>query len=232
MDVRAAVIRWARWGVDHHGQFNYTENGLPADGPVRQMVLGTKPGQLPIYTDCSGAVTLWYKWAGAADPNGLGYRVLGYTGTLLGHGEHIPLTEVVPGDVIVYGPGTGEHTALVVEGGFDPLTVSHGQQGDPSYVYVSEDGREPQTYLRFSTVDILPPPKPPEVFPKGAPDAAALAAAHLVPVDQDQASQAIYHGWALWYFAEGHVPPFVAVEGAPPQTQLYADIAWNTERVI
>lgn len=108
-------------------------------------------GKLPLTTDCSGFVTLCYKLAGAPDPNGLDYNGQGYTGTLLEHGRHIPLAEVEPGDVIVYGPGTGWHTAIIVEAGKDPLTVSHGQESEPAYVRVSQDGRQPQTYLRFPT---------------------------------------------------------------------------------
>ena len=96
-------------------------------------------------------MTLCYWLAGADDPNGLGYDHEGYTGTLLSHGLEIPLAQVQPGDVIVYGPGTGWHTALVVQAGSDPLTISHGQQGDPSLVRVSQDGRQPQRYLRFHT---------------------------------------------------------------------------------
>ena len=138
--VRAAVVARAHWGVFHHGQFTYDE--------IRPMPLTTR---LPITTDCSGFVTLCYWLAGAPDPNGLGYSGEGYTGTLLSHGQHITLDKVIPGDVIVYGPGTGWHTALVVEKGADPVTVSMGEQGDPSLVRVSQDGREPQTYLRFAT---------------------------------------------------------------------------------
>jgi len=73
---------------------------------------------------------------------------------------------VQPGDVIVYGPGTGWHTAIIVEAGSDPLTVSMGQNGDPSYVRVSQDGRLPQTYLRFIPKDAnvpAPTPVPPKV---------------------------------------------------------------------
>ena len=74
---------------------------------------------------------------------------------LLAHGRKIALKDVIPGDVIVYGPGTGWHTALVVDvsglNAKNPLTISHGQQGDPSYVHVNQDGRMPQTYLRFNT---------------------------------------------------------------------------------
>ena len=114
--------------------------------------IGKKAGTLPVTADCSAFVTLCYFWAGAPDPNGLNYDHEGYTGTLLAHGIKIPLEQVLPGDVVVYGPGTGWHTALVIESGADPLTVSMGKDGDPSLVRVSQDGRLPQTYLRFSTI--------------------------------------------------------------------------------
>ena len=143
-DVRDNIVAWAKWAAAHHDKFNYTE------GPLRMSGIG-KPGVLPVNADCSAFVTLCYNWAGAADPNGMGYNHTGYTGTLLSHGTKIALNQVQPGDVIVYGPGTGWHTALVIEGGPNPLTISHGQQGDPSYCHVSQDGRLPQTYLRFNT---------------------------------------------------------------------------------
>jgi hypothetical protein len=174
-DVRNIIVDWAKWGVDNHLHFNYTE------GPQRMSAINVWPPKFPIYADCSASVTLWYNLAGAPDPNGNHYNGYGYTGTLLSHGTHIPLAHVVPGDVVVYGPGTGWHTALVVEvHGQDVLTISHGQQGDPSYVWVNAphtvpshsygvDGRLPQTYLRFNTIavntihkpsDLGAPPKP------------------------------------------------------------------------
>jgi hypothetical protein len=119
----------------------------------------------PCHSDCSAFVTLMYNWCGAPDPNGQGYNGQGYTGTLLGHGQAISLAQVIPGDVIVYGPGTGDHTALVVEAGPDPLTVSMGQEGDPSYVHVSQDGRQPQRYLRFDTTKIGTASAVPNVVP-------------------------------------------------------------------
>lgn len=139
-DRRAQIVGKARWGAAHEPQIHYRE--------IRPMPLTDK---LPLTTDCSGFVTLTYFLAGAPDPNGLGYNGSGYTGTLLSHGRHITLAEVKPGDVIVYGPGTGWHTALIVEGGHDPLTVSHGREAGPMYMRVSQDGRRPQTYLRFPT---------------------------------------------------------------------------------
>jgi len=159
-DSRQNIVAWANWGVANKAHFNYTE------GPARMEAIGTFPIKFPVFADCSAAVTLWYWLAGAADPNGQNYDHEGYTGTLLSHGQHISLVDVKPGDVVVYGPGTGWHTALVVEiVNGNILTVSHGEQGDPSYVWANapecvnphnypHDGREPQTYLRFNTATV------------------------------------------------------------------------------
>jgi peptidoglycan hydrolase-like protein with peptidoglycan-binding domain len=146
-DVRNDIVNWAKWGVANHAGFTYSEGGNRMEGVH-------KPGVTPCVCDCSAFVTYCYSWAGAPDPNGQGYDGQGYTGTLLSHGTEIPLAQVVPGDVIVYGPGTGDHTAIIVEAGPDPLTVSMGEQGDPSYVRVSQDGRQPQRYLRFDTTKV------------------------------------------------------------------------------
>jgi len=147
-DVKDNIVAWAKWAAANHAKFTYSE------GPQRMSGIG-HPGKLPVIADCSAFVTLCYNWAGAADPNGQNYDHEGYTGTLLSHGTKIPLAQVQPGDVIVYGPGTGWHTALVVDvsgaNAKNPLTISHGQEGDPSYCHVSQDGRLPQTYLRFNT---------------------------------------------------------------------------------
>ena len=158
-DVRQQIVAWAQWGVTNRAGFTYTE------GPQRMSGVH-QPGVIPCYCDCSAFVTYCYSWAGAPDPNGLGYSGQGYTGTLLGHGTQIPVSDVVPGDVVVYGPGTGVHTALIVQNGLDPLTVSMGQQGDPSSVHVSQDNRQPVRYLRFSTTAVTPGP-PPAPHPGG-----------------------------------------------------------------
>ena len=172
-DTRQNIVAWAKWGVANKAHFNYTE------GPQRMEALGTFPVKFPVFADCSAAVTLWYWLAGAADPNGgtayngTNYGREGYTGTLLGHGLKINLNQVQPGDVVVYGATPGEHTAIVVEvHGNDILTVSHGEQGDPSYVWVNApktapargfaiDGRMPQTFLRFTTAAVNPIHLPP-----------------------------------------------------------------------
>jgi len=175
-DCRQAIVQWAEWGVANHAHFNYTE------GPQRMSALGVYPPKFPIFADCSAGVTLWYWLAGAPDPNGgtayngTTFGREGYTGTLLSHGSHI--IAPVPGDVVVYGDTPGVHTALVVWAqGPDILTVSHGQQGDPSFVWVNKpvhapqaghpiDGRTPQTFLRFDTggTPRFPAPQPAPVI--------------------------------------------------------------------
>lgn len=148
--MRQLIVQAARWGVEHKGEIHYSE------GAIRSQAL-TKPfGALPLTTDCSGFATYCYKHAGAPDPNGLGYRQLGYTGTMLDHASKgvgceilTDISKALPGDLIVYGPGTGEHVAIIVEAGKDPLTVSHGDEAAPELIHVSGDGRMPQRICRY-----------------------------------------------------------------------------------
>lgn len=166
IDATPHIVAWAKWAVANHKQWHYTM------GAQRMSDIGL-PGHLPCYADCSAACTLYYNWSGAPDPNGQNYNHTGYTGTLLAHNPHIPMAQVKPGDIVIYGGGTGEHAALVVEvhANGDILTVSHGQEGDPSYVWVNHpkgpalghavDGRLPQTFLRPDRRQIYPAHVPP-----------------------------------------------------------------------
>lgn len=146
---RQQIVHFCHWGVAHTGQIHYREVR-----PLPQAKQGVLP-RLPFTTDCSGFATMAYQYAGLPNPNGTTYASgQGYTGTLLAHAQGAGkiLTDVskaLPGDLIVYGPGTGEHVAVIVEAGHDPLTVSHGQEAEPSYVRVSADGRQPQRICRY-----------------------------------------------------------------------------------
>ena len=167
-DAKAGIVAWARYFTGQVPHFQYTQ------GANRMQDIGQWPLQYPITTDCSGFVTLCYYLAGAADPNGQSYNHTGYTGTLLAHGKHINASLVQPGDVVVYGPGTGEHTAIVVSvNKGDILTVSHGGPTgqSPIYCWVNpprstpaqhypSDGRKPQTFLTFNTKVIRTPRTP------------------------------------------------------------------------
>jgi hypothetical protein len=86
--IRQAVVGHALWGVSHSAQIQWAEHRpIPIGIPVRH---------LPFTTDCSGFTTMIAKWAGAPDPNHLGYDGWGNTGKMLGHLPHIPFKGPCP----------------------------------------------------------------------------------------------------------------------------------------
>lgn len=140
---RDKVVAHARWGAANTAQVHYTEDQRRDDW----LVAGT-PDELPQYTDCSGFGTECYYAAGLPDPNGLAYRYLGYTGTVLenaaAHGKvFTDVSKALPGDPIVIGPGTGWHEVVCVEAGADPLVATHGGEG-VQIQRLSVDTREPK----------------------------------------------------------------------------------------
>ena len=136
---------WALWATrNKKGRYNFHYRKVRPFS----VVLKTE-----MFLDCSAFVAWCYRQAGAPDPYRMGYAGVGNTEWLLAKGQHIPVSKVRPGDVVVYAEGhklSEQHAAIIVAKGTDPLTVSMGQEGDPSLVRVSQDGRTP-TYLRFDT---------------------------------------------------------------------------------
>ncbi|WAS84590.1 MULTISPECIES: peptidoglycan-binding protein [unclassified Corallococcus] len=124
--LREKIVAEGLWGVANQDQIHYAQI-RPIDG----LQLRHK---LPLDIDCSGFVTLCYKWAGAPDPNGNRYSGAGYTGTLEAHMLHIPLSQVRPGDLCLW---QGKHVSLVIQGGEDPLLISHGSEAGPYEVRTS-----------------------------------------------------------------------------------------------
>lgn len=141
--VRNAIVGWARWGAAHAASIHYTQSQLRDD------FLHRPRGYLPMSTDCSGEVTQQNWASNAPDPSGLGYRYVGFTGTLLSfaykHGHvFTDLARAKPGDPIVIGPGSGYHAVMVIEAGPDPLVVSHGSEIGPKIQRLSVDPRQPK----------------------------------------------------------------------------------------
>lgn len=124
--LRTKIVAQGKWGVAHKGKIHYQQS-RPIDGL-------NKPHKLPLNTDCSGFVTLCYKWAGAPDPNGNGYDGSGYTGTLDAHMRHIRHAQIHPGDLLLW---KGKHVSLVIAAGRDPLLVSHGEESGPYQIRFS-----------------------------------------------------------------------------------------------
>jgi hypothetical protein len=151
---RDAMVRWAIWGIRHSALFDYTE------GPGRMSMIHLMPGETArrISADCSGFATGCASWAGAPDPNSRDFDGEGYTGTMLDSCAHIPFADVRPGDLVVYGPGTGEHVCVVigrvVKAGelVDLRLASHGREGDPRSVLYSVERKlhnPPARFLSF-----------------------------------------------------------------------------------
>jgi len=83
--------------------------------------------------DCSQSSTQIFRWAKVGDPNGLDYKHAGYTGTMLAHlrDHYTDPRRADVGALVVFGPGTGEHVAVVIARDHrhgDPALFSHGAQ--------------------------------------------------------------------------------------------------------
>ena len=163
-DMRADIVQTARIFAANKGggHMHYTQD-------LAKRLAFEHLGQLvwPIETDCSGFFTMLYYVNGCLDPNKAGYRGWGNTATLITGGKQIPMAKVRPGDAVIYGAGGGDHVAIVVEvHGTNIMTLSHGQEGDPSYVWVNKptglilpqnqgvkavDGRTPQRFFTYDT---------------------------------------------------------------------------------
>ena len=146
--------------VDHEPQVHYPRHDVrgPDDAATFKLTEAQLRAKLKaggsIMFDCSQAVTQLCKWTGLDDPNGLGYKWPGYTGTLLQHLAHYsdPAGAGI-GAIVVYGPGTGEHASMVFEHGSDPLLWSHGFEGGPQLIRLSAQRRyhrAPVTFLNVS----------------------------------------------------------------------------------
>lgn len=143
--ARDRFIAELRWGVAHEPQIYYAQNRpIPTHLPDHT---------LPLTTDCSGFITLCAKWAGAPDPNGRGFNGEGFTGDMLQHCLHIRPENAEPGDLIVYGDGTGQHvTGITERRGLDFVVASHGSDRGPISLLNSVEARfhaGPMTFLRF-----------------------------------------------------------------------------------
>ena len=146
-DVRQDIVTWGLWGIIHNARFVYTEGGSRMKNVKHRPLIGK------VSADCSAWITYCYSWAHAKDPNGLNFDGYGYTGTLLKNGKEITVDQAQAGDVVVFGPGDGVHTALLLSRGPNPWTSSMGQQGQPARVRVSWMlNLGAPRYLRFSTL--------------------------------------------------------------------------------
>lgn len=150
--------------VQHHSQLDYPKDdvrgakdaatfALNHDQAVRKLQTGGR-----LMFDCSGAATCIYKWTPPLhDPNGLAYKHEGYTGTMLSHLHHYSdAKRARVGALVIFGPGTGDHVAVVLEPDKvhgDPLLFSHGYEQAAGPIKLSLERtyhRPPVTFLDVS----------------------------------------------------------------------------------
>jgi hypothetical protein len=151
--------------MQHKAQLDYPLHDVrgPKDSETFHLTWAEAKARLAagghLMFDCSAAVTCIYKWADCSDPNGLGYRHVGYTGTMLAHLPHYKdAKRCRVGALAVFGPATGEHVACVyqadpVEG--NPLLFSHGARGVSGPIRLGQESRfhdPPVTLLDVSSL--------------------------------------------------------------------------------
>jgi hypothetical protein len=154
---RLHLLALMKLTLAHEPQIHYSQ--VRPIGPERlteaQLVTLFAHGH-SIAFDCSGGVTCLCKWAGLRDPNGLHYDGYGYTGTLLHHLPHYSdPAKARLGALVVFGPGTGDHVAMVMARGADPMLWSHGSEGGPRRVRFSVERavhRRPATFLSIAAL--------------------------------------------------------------------------------
>lgn len=148
---------------DFIGAMNWIVNSNKK-GHLKWHYLQSRPIELdmkfPKNIDCSGTATFIYRMLGLKDPNGFNYSGAGYTGTLIAKGKQVTIAQATIGDIVIYGAGNGDHAAVLAQNGSehpDPITLSMGQEGDPSWVKISQDGRPHRIFTYDKVTRILPP---------------------------------------------------------------------------
>lgn len=93
-----------------------------------------------IQADCSEMVTELSRWVGLDDPNGLGYRYAGYTGTMLRNPRlkhYLNPRGAGVGAIGVYYSARkpdGIHAVMVRKPGRNPVVFSHGSERGPLFL--------------------------------------------------------------------------------------------------
>jgi hypothetical protein len=132
---REGLARTMQLLIDHESLCGYPDEDVrgPLDTATWQLSLLELTTALAkgveLTFDCSQSVTQICRYHGLKDPNGLAYQHAGYTGTMLDNRRLEHYTNPRDADVgalVVFGPGTGQHVAMVLEPGVDPWLFSHG----------------------------------------------------------------------------------------------------------
>ena len=149
--------------VAHAAQLDYPRNDVRGKLDAETFAMTWTQAQAHLKSgghlmfDCSGAIECIMKWGKVKDPSGYGFRVQGYTGSMLAHLPHYDNGKRARvGAIVIFGPATGEHGAMVLEAdrvNGDPLLFSHGFRGATGPIRLHREARfhdPPVTFLDVS----------------------------------------------------------------------------------
>lgn len=146
--MMAKITSYWYWGIEHESSIHYAQ-----ERPMEFLKAPSRLKSLPRTADCSEFFTDGYAFAGADDPNGLGYSGQGYTGTLLEHGTPVfSVSSLRPGDAVIRGRDDGDHVYGVLVAGPNPTLMSHGWEGGPRLTSLTAARVDyPDAAFRFRT---------------------------------------------------------------------------------
>jgi hypothetical protein len=156
--VRDRMVAEQRWALDHADHIHYPPGDKRSPGETAAAIERWHEHELPITLDCSEYAACIAAGAGAPDPTGTSFGARGsvFTGTMLSHSREIEKQELKPGDYVVLGPSTGEHTCVVlsVNDPDNPLLTSHGLDAGPLQITLEDVRRFHNPPVRFLSAGI------------------------------------------------------------------------------
>jgi hypothetical protein len=131
-----------RWLIAENAQIHYLQRRPMALIHYTEQALSDLfAAHHTVSADCSESITCLCKWAGLADPSGLGYDGYGNTQTMYDHLPHYSSPQDAEvGAIAMFGAGYSlahQHVAMVMKPGADPLLFSHGSEPGPMAIRLS-----------------------------------------------------------------------------------------------
>ena len=153
--ARSHLARLMDYSYRERGRIHYAQVRPMRTRRIHSLHMLQQALALPagITCDCSESVTMLCHIAGLDDPNGFGYDGTGYTGTLLHHLPHLANARTCKlGDLVVFGPGSGDHVCMVRQSGANPLLWSHGQESGPIFISLRAEDAYQRNPTRFLSI--------------------------------------------------------------------------------
>ncbi len=157
--VRDRMVAEQQWALRNEAQIHYPPGDNRTPGETANALQRWQEHELPITLDCSEYAACIAAAAGAPDPTGTSFGLRGsvFTGTMLTHSREIGRRELKPGDYVVFGPSTGEHTCVVLstDDPENPMLTSHGKDEGPLEIGLNDVTGFHNPPVRFLSAGIM-----------------------------------------------------------------------------